>query len=282
MTITVKEIYEKHSKIIAKADQMKSALVGKYCLPPKKNSESHSSQNSAQSFPQLAPRTTPPESAKSSPMNRMNLGINLTVSIDKTDLNNSTPASSLNPMSSTNSTPILHPLSPVPPTNLSNPISNAKPFAPSESEVVEPEIPVNKKLCRDDFESLAIIGRGAFGEVRLVRMKDHSTKEIYAMKSMLKENMIIKNQVSHIRAERDILTESENHWIVTLFYSFQDTQNLYMIMEYLPGGDLMGLLIKKDTFTEEETKFYVAEIALAISSVHALGYIHRDLKPDNM
>ena len=103
-----------------------------------------------------------------------------------------------------------------------------------------------------------------------------------AMKSMLKENMILKNQVHHIRAERDILTESENSWIVKLFYSFQDEKNLYMIMEFLPGGDLMGLLIKKDTFTEEETMIYIAETSMAIASVHALGYIHRDLKPDNM
>jgi len=102
------------------------------------------------------------------------------------------------------------------------------------------------------------------------------------MKSMLKDNMIVKNQVNHVRAERDILTESENSWIVTLFYSFQDSLNLYMVMEYLPGGDLMGLLIKKDTFTEVETLQYVAEMAMAIASVHALGYIHRDLKPDNM
>lgn len=137
-----------------------------------------------------------------------------------------------------------------------------------------------KKMCIDDFESLAMIGRGAFGEVRLVRKRDND--QFYALKSMLKENMIVKNQVDHIRAERDILTESHNPWIVKLFYSFQDKQNLYMVMEYLPGGDLMGLLIKKDTFSEVETRHYIAEIALAIASVHALGYIHRDLKPDNI
>lgn len=141
---------------------------------------------------------------------------------------------------------------------------------------------LKKRLKIEDFEALSIIGRGAFGEVRLVRMKDRHAREIYAMKSMLKEAMIVKNQVSHIRAERDILTESENPWIVTLYYSFQDAKNLYMVMEYLPGGDLMGLLIKKDTFTEQETMQYMLEIALAISSVHNLGYIHRDLKPDNI
>lgn len=94
--------------------------------------------------------------------------------------------------------------------------------------------------------------------------------------------MIEKNQVDHIRAERDILTESHNPWIVKLFYSFQDARHLYMVMEYLPGGDLMGLLIKKDTFSEAETKIYIAELTLAIASVHALGYVHRDLKPDNV
>jgi len=141
---------------------------------------------------------------------------------------------------------------------------------------------VEKRLQIDDFESLAIIGRGAFGEVRLVRRRDNSTREIYALKSMLKVTMISKNQVHHIRAERDILTESENKWIVMLYYSFQDPNHLYMVMEYLPGGDLMGLLIKKDTFSEQETMFYIAQIATAIASVHALGYIHRDLKPDNI
>jgi serine/threonine protein kinase len=142
---------------------------------------------------------------------------------------------------------------------------------------------MNKRLSINDFESLAIIGRGAFGEVRLVRRKDNiRTREVYALKSMKKDNMISKNQVHHIRAERDILTESENPWIVTLYYSFQDATHLYMVMEYLPGGDLMGLLMKKDTFSETETIFYVAEIAKAVASVHALGYIHRDLKPDNI
>jgi serine/threonine protein kinase len=80
-----------------------------------------------------------------------------------------------------------------------------------------------KRLTTNDFEALALIGKGAFGEVRLVRMKERFSREIYAMKSMLKEAMIMKNQVGHVRAERDILTESENPWIVTLYYSFQVT-----------------------------------------------------------
>jgi serine/threonine protein kinase len=139
-----------------------------------------------------------------------------------------------------------------------------------------------KRLSTNDFEPLAVIGRGAFGEVRLVRMRGRFSREVYAMKSMMKEAMIMKNQVRHIRAERDILTESENPWIVTLYYSFQDERNLYMVMEYLPGGDLMGLLMKEDIFSETAARLYVAELVMAISSVHQLGYIHRDLKPDNV
>mmetsp|Transcript_21607 Transcript_21607/g.36355 ORF Transcript_21607/g.36355 Transcript_21607/m.36355 type:complete len:587 (-) Transcript_21607:242-2002(-) len=139
-----------------------------------------------------------------------------------------------------------------------------------------------KRLSTEDFEPLALIGKGAFGEVRLVRMRERFSKEIYAMKSMLKETMLLKNQVGHVRAERDILTESEDRWIVTLHYSFQDNRNLYMVMEFLPGGDLMGLLMKEDVFSEAATRHYVAELVLAVASVHKLGYIHRDLKPDNV
>ena len=142
-----------------------------------------------------------------------------------------------------------------------------------------------RRLSTADFGTLAVIGRGAFGEVRLVQMKNSTgtgVTEVYAMKRMLKEAMIMKNQVSHIRAERDLLTGSENPWIVSLHYSFQDERNLYMVLEYLPGGDLMGLLMRENTFPELAARQYVAEIASAIASVHALGYIHRDLKPDNI
>lgn len=139
-----------------------------------------------------------------------------------------------------------------------------------------------------DFESLAVIGRGAFGEVRLVRRKgrpdDPATGQIFALKSMKKEMMVIKNQVHHVKAERDALATAQatNRWLTVLYCSFFDDTHLYMAMEYMPGGDLMSLLIKEDTFPEPVTRFFMAEAAQAISSVHALGYIHRDIKPDNM
>eukprot|EP01029_Cantina_marsupialis_P028844 TRINITY_DN778074_c0_g1_i1.p1 TRINITY_DN778074_c0_g1~~TRINITY_DN778074_c0_g1_i1.p1 ORF type:complete len:483 (+),score=131.08 TRINITY_DN778074_c0_g1_i1:151-1599(+) len=139
---------------------------------------------------------------------------------------------------------------------------------------------LRKRYTRDDFDMLTKIGKGGFGDVWLV--KDKRTGGIFAMKIMLKEAMVVKNRVSHVRAERDVLALSENPWVVSLEYSFQDSENLYLIMEYLAGGDLMGLLIREDTIPERDTRFYMAEAALAIQSVHDLGYIHRDLKPDNL
>lgn len=141
-----------------------------------------------------------------------------------------------------------------------------------------------KQISTADFESLAVIGRGAFGEVRLVRKKTRDSINIFALKSMKKEMMIVKNQVQHVRAEREALAaaDGDNRWLTALHYSFVDETHLYMVMEFLPGGDLMSLLIKEDTFSEPVTRFFMAEAAHAISSVHALGFIHRDIKPDNM
>ena len=94
--------------------------------------------------------------------------------------------------------------------------------------------------------------------------------------------MVFKNQVTHIRAERDIMALADNLWIVELKCAFQDEKYLYLVMEFLAGGDLMTLLMKKDILTEEEAKFFMAESILAVDSVHKLNYIHRDLKPDNI
>lgn len=136
------------------------------------------------------------------------------------------------------------------------------------------------RLGVEDFEPLKVIGRGAFGEVRLVQKKD--TGHVYAMKILRKADMLEKEQVAHVRAERDILVEADHQWVVKMYYSFQDPMNLYLIMEFLPGGDMMTLLMKKDTLSEECAQFYVAETALAIDSIHKLGFIHRDIKPDNL
>ncbi|KAF4529607.1 hypothetical protein B566_EDAN017898 [Ephemera danica] len=143
-----------------------------------------------------------------------------------------------------------------------------------------------------------VIGRGAFGEVRLVQKKD--TGHVYAMKILRKADMLEKEQVAHVRAERDVLVEADHQWVVKIHVCLTNTTML--------TGDMMTLLMKKDTLSEECTQFYIAETALAIDSIHKLGFIHseectqfyiaetalaidsihklgfihRDIKPDNL
>uniref|UniRef100_A0A0L8GU42 non-specific serine/threonine protein kinase n=3 Tax=Octopus bimaculoides TaxID=37653 RepID=A0A0L8GU42_OCTBM len=136
------------------------------------------------------------------------------------------------------------------------------------------------KLEKHMFEKLTTLGIGAFGEVALVRKKDMG--QLYAMKTLRKADVLQRNQVAHVKAERDILAEADNEWVVKLYYSFQDKDYLYFVMDYVPGGDLMGLLIKYEIFEEDLAQFYIAELVLAIESVHKMGFIHRDIKPDNI
>ncbi|KAJ7005977.1 serine/threonine-protein kinase 38-like [Populus alba x Populus x berolinensis] len=136
------------------------------------------------------------------------------------------------------------------------------------------------KMGVDDFELLTMIGKGAFGEVRICREK--TTGQVYAMKKLKKSEMLRRGQVEHVKAERNLLTEVDSNCIVKLYCSFQDDGFLYLIMEYLPGGDMMTLLMRKDTLTEDEARFYVGETVLAIESIHKRNYIHRDIKPDNL
>ncbi|KAK5663664.1 hypothetical protein OQA88_4095 [Cercophora sp. LCS_1] len=148
----------------------------------------------------------------------------------------------------------------------------------------------------NDYEVVKILGRGSFGVVRLVRERQRRTgepkpgdgwsegerKQVYAMKVIRKRAMLRTCQEGHLRAERDFLVASEgSRWIVPLIASFQDATNLYLVMEYMPGGDFLGLLIRENVLPEGIARFYVAEMILCVEAAHALRCIHRDIKPDN-
>uniref|UniRef100_A0A670JRZ5 non-specific serine/threonine protein kinase n=1 Tax=Podarcis muralis TaxID=64176 RepID=A0A670JRZ5_PODMU len=137
------------------------------------------------------------------------------------------------------------------------------------------------RLRRDDFEILKVIGRGAFGEVAVVRMKQ--TEEVYAMKILHKWEMLKRAETACFREERDVLVRGDRQWITTLHFAFQDDHYLYLVMDYYAGGDLLTLLSKfEDRLPEDMACFYLAEMVLAIHSLHQLQYVHRDIKPDNI
>uniref|UniRef100_A0A3B3RYL5 Serine/threonine-protein kinase MRCK alpha n=1 Tax=Paramormyrops kingsleyae TaxID=1676925 RepID=A0A3B3RYL5_9TELE len=137
------------------------------------------------------------------------------------------------------------------------------------------------RLHRDDFEILKVIGRGAFGEVAVVKVKN--TDKVFAMKILNKWEMLKRAETACFREERDVLVNGDSQWITTLHYAFQDDNYLYLVMDYYVGGDLLTLLSKfEDRLPEEMARFYLAEMVLAIDSVHQLHYVHRDIKPDNI
>ncbi|XP_042899175.1 serine/threonine-protein kinase Genghis Khan isoform X2 [Parasteatoda tepidariorum] len=150
-------------------------------------------------------------------------------------------------------------------------------------EYVKPTVEKIKglRLSRDDFEALKIIGRGAFGEVAVVKHK--TTGKVYAMKILNKWEMLKREGTACFQEERDVLVYGDKRWITHLHYAFQDDSNLYFLMDYYCGGDLLTLLSKfEDHLPEDMAKFYIVEMILAVHSIHRLGYVHRDIKPDNV
>ncbi len=135
------------------------------------------------------------------------------------------------------------------------------------------------KVSARNFNPIKIIGRGAFGEVRLCRT---DANEVVAVKRLKKTEIVFKNQIRHLMTEKELMQVASIEWIPELKCTFQDEKYLYLVMEYLSGGDMMNLLIQKDVLTEEEAKFYIAELIIAVDSIHKMNYIHRDLKPDNI
>ncbi|PWN25682.1 kinase-like protein [Jaminaea rosea] len=135
------------------------------------------------------------------------------------------------------------------------------------------------KLRVAQFHIITQVGQGGYGEVFLARKRE--TGQICALKKLRKRVLVKMDEVRHVLIERDILTATRTPWLVRLLYAFQDTEHVYLAMEYVPGGDFRTLLNNAGILHQEFAQFYMAEMLVAVNEVHKLGYIHRDLKPEN-
>ncbi|CEF70793.1 Microtubule-associated serine/threonine-protein kinase 4 [Strongyloides ratti] len=142
----------------------------------------------------------------------------------------------------------------------------------SKQKIIQPQ--------ENDFETIKLISNGAYGAVYLVRHK--ITHQRFALKKMKKQTLILRNQVDQVYAERDILTFTDNPFVVSFFGSFETKTYLCMLLEYVEGGDCASLLKIAGVLPLELTRLYTAETILAIEYLHSYGIVHRDLKPDNL
>ncbi|XP_015266819.1 PREDICTED: ribosomal protein S6 kinase alpha-3 isoform X1 [Gekko japonicus] len=139
-----------------------------------------------------------------------------------------------------------------------------------------------EKADPSQFELLKVLGQGSFGKVFLVKkISGSDARQLYAMKVLKKATLKVRDRV-RTKMERDILVEVNHPFIVKLHYAFQTEGKLYLILDFLRGGDLFTRLSKEVMFTEDDVKFYLAELALALDHLHSLGIIYRDLKPENI
>jgi serine/threonine protein kinase len=140
-----------------------------------------------------------------------------------------------------------------------------------------------KHFGPEDFEILKLIGKGTFGQVFQVRKRD--TRRIYAMKVLSKKVIVQKKEVAHTLGERNILVRTamaESPFIVGLKFSFQTPSDLYLVTDYMSGGELFWHLQREGRFQEARAKFYIAELILALQHLHEHNIVYRDLKPENI
>lgn len=139
-----------------------------------------------------------------------------------------------------------------------------------------------RELTVDDFELVKVLGRGSFGKVMLCRKKDDPDGTLYAMKTLRKQALVKRNQLAHTQTERNILQNIQHPFLVNLKFAFQTPDKLYMVLEFMGGGELFHWLKEHRKFSESRGKLYGAEILLALEALHSRDIIYRDLKPENI
>lgn len=140
-----------------------------------------------------------------------------------------------------------------------------------------------KPMTIEDFELLKVVGRGAFGKVLLVKKKEGKSRgDIFAMKILVKSHIVKNGQIENTRAEQHILKEIDHPFIVRLRYAFQNSEKLYLIMDYYPGGSMFYHLRKSKRFSEERARMYMAQLLLALMHLHEKQIAYRDLKLENI
>ncbi|XP_067227148.1 serine/threonine-protein kinase Sgk2 isoform X4 [Chanodichthys erythropterus] len=151
----------------------------------------------------------------------------------------------------------------------------------SPSDEVNLGVSVNPHAKPTDFDFLAVIGKGTFGKVLLAKLK--ADGKFYAVKVLQKKVILKKKEQKNIMAERNVLLKSLKHpFLVGLHYSFQTSEKLYFVLDYVNGGELFYHLQRERCFSEARARFYTAEVASAIGYLHSLNIVYRDLKPENI
>ncbi|GMF74221.1 unnamed protein product [Aspergillus oryzae] len=160
-------------------------------------------------------------------------------------------------------------------------ISRHQTYQPRDVESIQRRQVQMRGLTPEEMEKLQNprVGQGGYGQVYLAQKKD--TREVCALKVMSKKLLFKLDEIRHILTERDILTAAKSEWLVKLLYAFQDEDQIYLAMEYVPGGDFRTLLNNTGVLHNRHARFYISEMFSCIDALHALGYIHRDLKPEN-
>lgn len=140
----------------------------------------------------------------------------------------------------------------------------------------------NRNLSLNDFELIQTIGQGSFSRVKLTKLKGNSKMPPFALKILKKSLILNLNELEHIKSEREILSNLKFPFMPKFFGSFQDSQFLYLLFEYVSGGELFSLIRSNKRFASDKIQFYGSQVLLTLEYLHSQGVIYRDLKPENI